>query len=221
LAREQEELAGIDDEFGALSTSERAPPPPPVSVSINGFKMEPPDDFENVLTETLTNGSHEPAIKLEEEMDVEEANHAAPTTLSALPLHQQSAMRRAATPTPPPNFREEPAKIQKWRELQKERLEKKDQHEENEKKKLREQAKRDLDEWYKNRNEHLEKTMKRNRALEQDQANERDSTQPGQEWDRVTRLCDFNSKSGRGTKDLSRLRGILLQMKNQPPKAAK
>jgi len=220
LAREQEQLAGIiDDEFGALTTSDTAPAPAPV----NGFdglnepvldlELEKPAEniFEN--EKTLVNGTH---LVAEEEAPPA----AAPVTLSALPLHQQAAMRRVATPTPPPT-REEPAKIKNWREQQKERLEKKDANEEQEKKKMRDQAKRDLDDWYKKRNEQLEKTAKRNRSLEQESASDRESAAPGQEWERVVKLCEFNPKYSRATKDLTRFRSILVQMKNQPQKDGK
>jgi len=139
------------------------------------------------------------------------------TTLSALPPQQQAAMRQAATPTPPPNFqREEPAKIKIWREQQKDRLEKKDAQEEKEKQKWREQAKRELEEWSKNRNEQVEKAIKNNVVVEKEFIRERDADQPGQEWERITRLCEFNPKSAKNSKDVSRFRTLLVQLKNQP-----
>lgn len=45
---------------------------------------------------------------------------------------------------------------------------------------------------------------------------ERDTDVPGQEWERITRLVDFNPKSSKHSKDVSRLRSILLQLKQQP-----
>jgi len=193
LAREQEQLAGIEDEFGGLSTRQEG--------AVNGF-----NDFEEPAVnggEGLTNGGS--------------ANDIAPNTLSALPPQQQAAMRQAATPTPPPNFhREEPAKIKIWREQQKDRLEKKDAQEEKEKQKWREQAKRELEEWSKNHREQLEKAIKNNRVVEQDFIRERDTDQPGQEWERITRLCEFNPKTAKNTKDVARFRSLLLQLKSQP-----
>uniref|UniRef100_A0A183ESH2 Clathrin light chain n=1 Tax=Gongylonema pulchrum TaxID=637853 RepID=A0A183ESH2_9BILA len=35
----------------------------------------------------------------------------------------------------------------------------------------------------------------------------------GEEWDRIAKLCEFNSKNSRSTSDLSRLKSILLQLK--------
>jgi len=41
-------------------------------------------------------------------------------------------------------------------------------------------------------------------------------TQPGQEWDKISKLCDFNPKANKNQKDISRMRTILLQLKQQP-----
>lgn len=54
------------------------------------------------------------------------------------------------------------------------------------------------------------------RIAEMEVIKERDADQPGQEWERITRLCEFNPKTGKNTKDVSRLRSILLQLKQTP-----
>lgn len=46
---------------------------------------------------------------------------------------------------------------------------------------------------------------------------ERDEDHPGTEWERVTRMCDFNPKNSKNTKDVSRMRSIFLQLKQTPP----
>lgn len=51
--------------------------------------------------------------------------------------------------------------------------------------------------------------------LEAEMAIDRDSTGPGKKWERVARMCEFNPKSTRCTKDLSRFRGLLLELKNK------
>ena len=43
-----------------------------------------------------------------------------------------------------------------------------------------------------------------------------DEIAPGQEWDRVAKLCEFNAKAAKNAKDVSRLRSILLQLKQNP-----
>ena len=42
------------------------------------------------------------------------------------------------------------------------------------------------------------------------------STKPGNEWTKVARLCDFNPKVNKNTKDVSRMRSILLRLKQEP-----
>ena len=41
--------------------------------------------------------------------------------------------------------------------------------------------------------------------------------EPGQEWERIAKLCDFNPKASRNSKDISRMRSIILQLKQTPP----
>ena len=54
------------------------------------------------------------------------------------------------------------------------------------------------------------------REAEQDFIAQRDETIPGHEWEKIGRLCDFNPKSVRNQKDVSRMRSILLQLKQTP-----
>lgn len=46
---------------------------------------------------------------------------------------------------------------------------------------------------------------------------EADEVEPGTEWERIAKLCEFNPKSSRTSKDVSRLRSIILQLKQTPP----
>ncbi|MEQ2210362.1 hypothetical protein XENOCAPTIV_012457 [Xenoophorus captivus] len=39
---------------------------------------------------------------------------------------------------------------------------------------------------------------------------------PGTEWERVARLCDFNPKSSKQAKDVSRMRSVLISLKQSP-----
>lgn len=41
--------------------------------------------------------------------------------------------------------------------------------------------------------------------------------EPGQQWERIAKLCDFNPKASRNSKDVSRMRSIILQLKQSPP----
>ncbi len=58
----------------------------------------------------------------------------------------------------------EPETIKKWREEQKLRIEQKDADEDRKKQELKELAKRELEEWYKNRQEQVTKTKENIRA---------------------------------------------------------
>lgn len=42
---------------------------------------------------------------------------------------------------------------------------------------------------------------------------ERDECDPGHEWERICRMCDFNPKTAKNQKDVSRMRSILLHLK--------
>lgn len=112
--------------------------------------------------------------------------------------------------------RPEAEKIRIWREEQTKRLEKKDESEEKAKEEWRGKAKKELDDWYKHHAEQLEKTRENNRAAEEAFIKDRDEKVPGQAWEKITRLCEFNPKNSKNTKDVSRLRSILLQLKQTP-----
>lgn len=115
---------------------------------------------------------------------------------------------------------QEPEKIKKWREEQKARIEAKDAEEQTKKQEWRELAKKELEEWYKHRQEQLVKTIENNRmtnkASEAEIMASRDSDSSGHDWERIAKLCDFNPKANKNQKDNSRLRSILLQLKQTP-----
>jgi len=111
----------------------------------------------------------------------------------------------------------EPEKIRVWREEQEQMLKQKDDEEAVKREELKQQAKRELAEWKTRYAEQLEKSKKNNRNAEKEWIAERDQEDPGLEWDKIAKMCDFNPKSARNTKDTSRLRSILLQLKQSPP----
>jgi clathrin light chain A len=113
--------------------------------------------------------------------------------------------------------RAEPEKIRIWREEQAERLAKKDAESEKKKAEWREIARHELEDWYKHRDEQVEKAKLLNRESENAFVSERDEKKAGGEWERICRQCDFNPKSTpRNSKDVSRMRSILLQLKQTP-----
>ncbi|KAF2982648.1 hypothetical protein EK904_010275 [Melospiza melodia maxima] len=104
----------------------------------------------------------------------------------------------------------EPESIRKWREEQKEHANSRKQEAE-----WKEKAIKELEEWYARQDEKLEKTKASNRAAEEAFVNDAEDF-PGTEWERVAQLCDFNPKSSKQAKDVSRMRSVLISLKQAP-----
>ncbi|XP_014166457.1 clathrin light chain A [Geospiza fortis] len=140
----------------------------------------------------------------------------------------------------------EPESIRKWREEQKERLEQLDANSRKQEAEWKEKAIKELEEWYARQDEKLEKTKASNRvadeafykqpfadvigyvtninhpcysleqAAEEAAVNDAEEVFPGTEWERVAQLCDFNPKSSKQAKDVSRMRSVLISLKQAP-----
>ncbi|XP_064217351.1 clathrin light chain A-like isoform X2 [Aotus nancymaae] len=80
----------------------------------------------------------------------------------------------------------------------------------------KEKAIKELEKWYARQDEQLQKTKANNRAAEEAFVNDIDESSPGTEWQRVARLCDFNPKSSKQAKDVSRMRSVLISLKQAP-----
>ncbi|NXJ01507.1 CLCA protein, partial [Psophia crepitans] len=110
----------------------------------------------------------------------------------------------------------EPESIRKWREEQKERLEQLDANSRKQEAEWKEKAIKELEEWYARQDEKLQKTKASNRAAEEAFVNAAEEIFPGTEWERVAQLCDFNPKSSKQAKDVSRMRSVLISLKQAP-----
>ncbi|NXD88546.1 CLCA protein, partial [Halcyon senegalensis] len=110
----------------------------------------------------------------------------------------------------------EPESIRKWREEQKERLEQLDVNSRKQEVEWKEKAIKELEEWYARQDEKLQKTKVSNRAAEEAFLNDAEDIFPGTEWERVAQLCDFNLKSSKQAKDVSRMRSVLISLKQAP-----
>ncbi|CAK6976614.1 hypothetical protein F7725_005373 [Scomber scombrus] len=110
----------------------------------------------------------------------------------------------------------EPESLRKWREEQRERLDVLDDNSRKQETEWKTKAKVELEEWHARQDEQLEKTKSNNRAAEEAMISEMDENNPGTEWERVARLCDFNPKSSKQAKDVSRMRSVLISLKQSP-----
>ncbi|XP_018299976.1 clathrin light chain isoform X2 [Mycetomoellerius zeteki] len=192
LAREQDQLAGLEDDITPMAVTLAAAGAGQTEDELSGkfgnLKVGPGGDAE---------GSFEIVDTIGQSVEGQ-----APVS---------------SEPVPPPPVKEEPEKIKKWREEQKARLEEKDTEEEKKKEEWREAAKKELEEWYKHHAEAINKTKTTNRNAEKQFVAEADEVEPGTEWERIAKLCEFNPKSSRTSKDVSRMRSIILQLKQTPP----
>ncbi|XP_026993885.1 clathrin light chain B isoform X3 [Tachysurus fulvidraco] len=130
--------------------------------------------------------------------------------------------------------RQEPESLRKWREEQKGRLEELDSASKAAEIEWKEKAKKELEDWHAHQREQMEKNKVNNRiadkafykqpnsdvigfvASEDAFLKECDDNSPGTEWEKVARLCDFNPKTSRQTKDVSRMRSVLISLKQTP-----
>ncbi|KAB0395710.1 hypothetical protein E2I00_006802 [Balaenoptera physalus] len=140
---------------------------------------------------------------------------------------------------------QEPESIRKWREEQRKRLQELDAASKVMEQEWREKAKKDLEEWNQRQSEQVEKNKINNRiadkafyqqpdadiigyvyvsplllckglASEEAFVKESKEETPGTEWEKVAQLCDFNPKSSKQCKDVSRLRSVLMSLKQTP-----
>ncbi|XP_053204958.1 clathrin light chain-like [Panonychus citri] len=110
-------------------------------------------------------------------------------------------------------------KITRWRSQSVKLLNERDEEEAKRIQELIEQAKQELQDWYSQYNDQLNRLKESNRQAEADWVAERDAAVPGKEWEKVARMCDFNPKPNqKNVKDTSRMKSILLQLKQHPPK---
>ncbi|XP_048885092.1 clathrin light chain B isoform X4 [Brienomyrus brachyistius] len=112
--------------------------------------------------------------------------------------------------------RQEPESLRRWREEQRARLEELDSASKAAEAEWKEKAKKELEDWHVHQSEQMEKNKTNNRASEEAFVKESDEDAPGSEWERVARLCDFNPKTNKQSKDVSRMRSVLISLKQTP-----
>jgi clathrin light chain B len=193
LSREQENLAGLDDEFsGSLPTNNYTEAATADADAQDGF------DF---------GFNQDPGMDGELEQP------------GSLPSSEPHSMDPYSAVSQADTRRAEPDSIRKWREEQTQRLAEQDTKEEQEMQQWKDQAKHELDEWYKQYNEQMSKNKDNNKIAEEELLNSRQTfnTDDGASWERISNMCDFNHKNFKATKDVSRMRALLINLKQHPP----
>lgn len=217
LAREQDQLAGLEDDNVAGDVGGEAAP-----AASSG------DDFMAAFGAETTSAEQPVAdsndlFSAPGESSTDDFMGGGGGAIPGLDALDQRLDQEESAPSDPYSSvrgfdqeRAEPEKLRVWREEQKEMIERKDAEEAEKMAEWRELAKKELDDWYKHCAEQLEKTKKNNREGEAEFIKERDDTLPGHEWERICRVCEFNPKGNRSQRDVSRMRSILLQLKQNP-----
>jgi len=195
LAQEQEDLGGLGEDLGFTS-------PPAQDVSAPVQNGDGSGDF--FLVE------NEPEVEANTMGNVKEES-------PQMPSDQGGSMDNLANDFSSARIKEEPESIKQWKLAQVDKLRLKDEEEEKSRNELKKQALKELEDWYAHYNVQLEKTKEDNRSAQESFVSEVNDIQPGTEWERVAKQCDFNAKTSRNTKDVSRMRSILLQLKQTPP----
>ncbi|XP_062334909.1 clathrin light chain A isoform X2 [Osmerus eperlanus] len=196
LAQQESEIAGIENDEG-------------FSILDGG---EVPSSFSNNLTGDVLDGAVNG--------DLHEESNGPSDAYAAI----SSADRLQA----------EPESLRKWRGEQRDRLEALDANSRQQETEWKEKAQVELEEWHSRQEEQLQKTKVNNRVLDEDfykqpfseligyvaaeeaMVSDLDENNPGTEWERVARLCDFNPKSSKQAKDVSRMRSVLISLKQSP-----
>ncbi|XP_059821530.1 clathrin light chain A-like isoform X4 [Hypanus sabinus] len=122
---------------------------------------------------------------------------------------------------------QEPDSIRRWREEQMKHLEALDANSREAELEWREKARKELEDWNTQQEEHLEE-MKTNNSTnikqhcynlqqtEDTAAGDVQEIGSGSDWERVLHLCDLNSKTSKPSKDVSRMRSVLLSLSQLP-----
>jgi len=191
LAKEQEELGDMGEDFGIAAQ--------PVIQASQELQPATPEEEDDAIP-VMANYS-QPSANLFE----------MPAAQAESDLSERMSVM---------SMKPEPECLKQWKLEQEERLREKDANEEVKKNELREKAKKELEDWYKLYEEQLAKSKATNRVQEEEFVAEvggMNHIEPGSEWERVAKHCDFSAKAAGHTKDVSRMRSILLQLKQNPP----
>jgi len=143
---------------------------------------------------------------------------------SVEPFESEALAEHVIEPTPEPQLQpvtateplQEPQSLIDWRTEKAALLQQQEKEEQDTVVAWADKAKKETEDWYTRYNAQQEKVRNENRAAETQFLEEMTDTKPGNEWEKVSRFCDFNPKMSKNTKDVSRMRSLLLQLKQTP-----
>merc|ERR1719428_2679922 len=112
--------------------------------------------------------------------------------------------------------------LREWEEKHERELEEVMRKEEMDKKQRRTKASEDIAAWYEERKTNNAKKAKANREEEAMSEQARaEAMKPGANpWERIVDLIDTNAQAGDAFRDTSRMRTLLISLKNNPPAIA-
>jgi len=192
LAREQDAFAELED---------AAPAPVPV---VENDLVDDLPPTQNGHSGSLSNGGDSAA-------DLSSLD-AAPVNATPV-LNGRGASPQSIGSSYQMRMEEEPEKIKKWRENQQRLVTEKDAAEEKKKEELREQAKKELEQWHAQRQKQLELRKKENREREKEISKEvSPAKDDASSWEKIAKMIDSGSKASKNApKDNSRMKSLILE----------
>lgn len=223
LAQEENEIAALENQLlnSNIEENNEAVPSENVDFDPFGSNDQQTAQVEQNDIDLLAGGDDDtPAVEIEQFESVAEP---VANPIIAMPAAEPIVSTPVSNTMSSPAYdiKIEPESIRQWREDFKKLVDSKDEKEAKEKQQMLDQAKKDLEDWAKQRKDTLEKTKAANREAEKDFIEERESRSKGEvspgdiDWTKTSELCDFNPKSSKGSKDTSRMRSLFLHLREQ------
>jgi len=225
LAQQQDEINGLENQFGI---SDNAGTNDFFSPSVSDTKLNTNTNMLNLENMDFANTNHindsDAPITIENEDLILNGLDPIASNTANSPLNMPCCTEQS-TPTiisSPYDIKIEAESIAKWRKEFEARIADADSKETKLLSEWEMQAKQDLDDWRRQRQEALEKQRQVNLENEQEFIDERESRSrenggSGIDWAKVSNLCDFN-KTSKKSKDTSRMKSMFLQMKGEAVK---
>merc|ERR1719456_757589 len=111
--------------------------------------------------------------------------------------------------------------LREWEDKHAKDLEEKEQKEAGEKKARREEAYAEIQKWKVERDANITKKRSTNRQEEEATGAAAESVPKSDNpWERVVDLIDTNARASDDSRDISRMRALLIQLKSAPPEKA-